>query len=90
MAKEVNLYIRYDKTLKSGTVNVSHELALKYELQVGSELTIRLDDDMSPNETIQRIVKVDAVKTLRDGAHIESSNVECQTDNRLKAYIVEL
>tara|TARA_Y100001960_G_C13937266_1_gene477296 strand:- start:6 stop:278 length:273 start_codon:yes stop_codon:yes gene_type:complete len=90
MSKEVNLYIRYNKKLKSGKVNVSHGLALKYGLKVGDKLLIKLDDGTGSQETMQRAVTIEKVKRLDVGAHIESSNVRRRIDGCLMAYTVEL
>lgn len=88
--KKVDVFIRRVKTLKSGEVNVSHELALEHDLQVGSKLTIVLDDGEISHDYIQRAVTVVAIKTLSSGTQVESCNVGFQKQGDNTLYTVEL
>lgn len=88
--KKVDVYIRREKTLKSGEINVSHELALEHDLQVGSQIAIVLDDGEASHDYIQRAVTIVAIKTLSNGVQVESGNVGFQKQGDNALYTVEL
>tara|TARA_Y100001956_G_scaffold20511_1_gene20129 strand:+ start:312 stop:584 length:273 start_codon:yes stop_codon:yes gene_type:complete len=90
MAKEVLVGIRHNGTLESFTANVSHEFALKYNLQVGSRFTLRQDDGTDPNTTISRGMKVGKIVALHGNVDMESRDVKQQPGDHVETYIVEV
>ena len=90
MAKEVLARIRYNGKVKSFTADVSHEFALKHNLQVGSRFGLRHDDGHNPNETILRGMTVGRIKSINDDVDMESSDVQRLPCETLEIYTVEV